>query len=73
MATKRTSKASTVDPQPAETSGVADTKFTKAELLASPSLKFTERLFMRLALKDGQTYTMAEAQKAIKNYKKASI
>jgi hypothetical protein len=68
MATKK-SKAS-IAPTP---EGVATTKFRKEELLASPALNFSQRLFMRLALNDDEVYTVDEAKKAIEKFKKASI
>lgn len=61
MPTKQASKATETAPQ--------ETKFTKAELLAIPSITGAQRDFFQLALKADKKYSYNEALQEVKQFK----
>lgn len=59
--------------KPVEMAGAVDTKFTKAELLALPTVTGATRDMWALALTDDKKYTYQEAVNAADKYKKGGL
>lgn len=68
-------KTTSTTSEKASTTVVAntETKYSKADFLASPTLTSAQRLYFQLALKDDRTYTLAEANAEVAKYKKGGL
>ena len=50
-----------------------DSRYSKSEILSSPTLTSAQRLYFQLALTDDRTYTLAEANAEVAKYKKGGL
>lgn len=56
-----------------QTMATAETTYIKSQIISSPTITSVQRIFYKLALKDGESYTKVQADNAVTEFKKGLV